>query len=525
MAPALLIAMGGGGFSDDLLRDELLRRTRSAHPRVCFIPTASGDSEAYVARFYRAFSQLDCTPSDLTLFNRTVGNLEEFILSQDLVYAGGGNTANLLAVWRAHGLDQVLRRAWQQGVVISGISAGMNCWFEQSLSDSLHSEHFAPLHDGLGFLPGSSCPHYDVQKPEHRHSFQRRSAPEGSRTAGAWTTAPLWCSPTALSPRSSPLGPTLAPTASSARAAAPTSARSRRAISASDAGLHFAVFDGKMRSVRVLITSSRMPFALGMVRRLAAEGREIYAADDYSLSSGSHSKYLAGHFVYPSPRRDTAGFLAALERIIREHDIDVIVPTFEETFYISTQIERLSRFTKVFASPFPTLARLHDKGAFETLVVNLGLPIPETVMVTSDDELCEATGRLAQYFARAAFSRGGSARLTNTGPLAGWLSIDKVHPTPELPWLVQRSWRARRVCSYSTAHGRGSSHLMYRIPRQHKHSTGIQSRRSTRPRSLELIEPILGRAGLQRARSPSTLATTTASASWSATRAPPTACC
>ena len=109
-----------------------------------------------------------------------------------------------------------------------------------------------------------------------------------------------------------------------------------------------------------------MPFALGMVRRLAAEGREIYAADDYSLSSGSHSKYLAGHFVYPSPRSDTAGFLAALERIVREHEIDVLVPTFEETFYISTQIEWLSRFTKVFAAPFSTLARLHDKGAFET---------------------------------------------------------------------------------------------------------------------------------------------------------------
>lgn len=120
-----------------------------------------------------AFSQVDCTPSDLTLFNRTVGNLEEFVLSQDLVYAGGGNTANLLAVWRAHGLDQVLRRAWQEGVVISGISAGMNCWFEQSLSDSFHSEHFAPLRDGLGFLPGSTCPHYDVQEPGQRHSFQR----------------------------------------------------------------------------------------------------------------------------------------------------------------------------------------------------------------------------------------------------------------------------------------------------------------------------------------------------------------
>ena len=84
--------------------------------------------------------------------------------------------------------------------------------------------------------------------------------------------------------------------------------------------------------MKVLITSSRMPFALGMVRKLAAEGREIYAADDHLLSPGNHSKYLAGHFVYPSPRSDTAGFLAELERIAQEHEIDVIVPAFEEVF-------------------------------------------------------------------------------------------------------------------------------------------------------------------------------------------------
>jgi predicted ATP-grasp superfamily ATP-dependent carboligase len=127
-----------------------------------------------------------------------------------------------------------------------------------------------------------------------------------------------------------------------------------------------------------------MPFALGMVRKLAAYGREIYAADDHLVSPGNHSKYLAGRFVCPSPRSDTAGSLAELERIAREHEIDVIVPAFEEAFYISTQLERLSRVTKVFASPFRTLARLHDKGAFKRLVAQLGLPIPETVMVISD---------------------------------------------------------------------------------------------------------------------------------------------
>jgi predicted ATP-grasp superfamily ATP-dependent carboligase len=151
-----------------------------------------------------------------------------------------------------------------------------------------------------------------------------------------------------------------------------------------------------------------MPFALGLVRKLAAGGREIYAADDHMLPPGNHSKYLAGHFVYPSPRSDTAGFLAELERIVQEHEIDLIVPAFEEVFYISTQIERLRQFTAVFASPFRMLARLHDKGAFERLVTRLGLPIPETVLVTSDDELREATARLDPVFrSRRVLARRG----------------------------------------------------------------------------------------------------------------------
>ena len=115
----------------------------------------------------------------------------------------------------------------------------------------------------------------------------------------------------------------------------------------------------------------------------------------------------------------------------------MIVPAFEEAFYISTQIERLSQSTKVFASPFRTLARLHDKGAFERLVTQLGLPIPETVVVTSDDELREATDSLERYFARGVFSRGGVCCLTNAGPLAGALDMEEVHPSPASPWLVQ----------------------------------------------------------------------------------------
>lgn len=248
--------------------------------------------------------------------------------------------------------------------------------------------------------------------------------------------------------------------------------------------------------MRVLITSSRMPFALGMVRQLAAAGHEVYAADDYERSPGSHSKYLSGHFVYPSPRRETEAFIDALERIIAEAGIDVVVPAFEEAFFISTQRDRLAQHASIFVAPFAALARLHDKSAFERLVRELGLPIPETVVVSSDAELGDAIGRFDRYFGRAVFSRGGVDLLTNAGPLAGHLDPADVHPTRQLPWVIQPFVEGETVCTYSTVHdGTISSHLMYRIPRQWHHSTGIQFESIDGMESLRLIEPLVKRLG------------------------------
>jgi dipeptidase E len=168
MVTVRIVAMGGGGFSmepENLALDRfVLSLARAARPRVCFLPTASGDADSYTVGFYRAFVELDCRPTDLQLFRRTVADLEAFVLSQDVVYVGGGNTASHLAVWRAHGLDAILRAAWHEGVVLCGISAGMNCWFEQSVTDSFGAEDLAPLHDGVGLLRGSCCPHYDGEE-------------------------------------------------------------------------------------------------------------------------------------------------------------------------------------------------------------------------------------------------------------------------------------------------------------------------------------------------------------------------
>jgi peptidase E len=185
-----IVAMGGGGFSmepdNTLLDDFVLSLARRKRPRVCFVPTASADSASYVARFYRAFASR-CVATDLTLFDAPAlprqpartADLPAFVAEQDVFYVGGGNTAHLLATWRLHGLDRLLRKAWRDGAVLAGISAGMICWFQDGLTDSFGDYH--PLNDGLGFVRGSACPHYDGE-PRRPQAFRKmiaRGAPAG----------------------------------------------------------------------------------------------------------------------------------------------------------------------------------------------------------------------------------------------------------------------------------------------------------------------------------------------------------
>lgn len=174
--PRQIIAMGGGGFSmepENLTLDRyVLAQAPTAEPRVSFLPTASGDADAYALRFYSAFSGLPCRPSHLMFFRRTP-DLKEHVLSQDVLYVGGGNTKSMLGVWREYGLPEILREAWEAGVVLAGLSAGAICWFEQGLTDSFEGE-LRPL-QCLGLLKGSACPHYDgdpVRRPTY-HSLVR----------------------------------------------------------------------------------------------------------------------------------------------------------------------------------------------------------------------------------------------------------------------------------------------------------------------------------------------------------------
>jgi len=174
--------MGGGGFSDggSGLDGYVLELTGAARPRACYLPTASGDSQSYIDNFLAAYSDR-AEASVLRLFARELEDIRGHLLSQHLIYVGGGNTANMLAVWRLHGVDEVMREAWSAGVILCGLSAGANCWFEDSSTDSFGATLTA-LHDGLGLLAGSFCPHYDSE-PQRRPSY-RAAVAQGALPPG-----------------------------------------------------------------------------------------------------------------------------------------------------------------------------------------------------------------------------------------------------------------------------------------------------------------------------------------------------
>lgn len=167
-----IIAIGGGGFSEGSepgLDRYVLEQSRRATPRIGFIGTASGDSESYLLKFYARFAKLDCRPGHLPLFRRTP-NLEAWVLGQDVVYVGGGNTKSMLSVWEAWELAPLLRRAGEAGTVLAGISAGALCWFDFGVTDST-SKMLKPM-NCLGFISGSCCPHYSGE-PERRPNYER----------------------------------------------------------------------------------------------------------------------------------------------------------------------------------------------------------------------------------------------------------------------------------------------------------------------------------------------------------------
>lgn len=165
-----IIALGGGNFGSsprNLALDRyVLAQSNSKRPSVAFVPTASGDNDNYVRRFYDAYWKLDCKPRHFSFFRPQTKDLESFFLDRDVIFIGGGNTRNMLTIWRDWGFDKVLKKAYDKGIILAGVSAGSICWFEEGVTDSMTptgSKQLFPL-ACLGILPGSNCPHYDGEK-------------------------------------------------------------------------------------------------------------------------------------------------------------------------------------------------------------------------------------------------------------------------------------------------------------------------------------------------------------------------
>ena len=160
-----IIAIGGGGFGrnpkHNLIEKYILKQSNVKKPNVLFIPTASAEDKSYIVNFYSCFSRLECSPSHLTFFQRTP-RLDSLVNKADIIYVGGGNTKSMLAVWKEWKLDKLLLKAYKNGKILCGVSAGAICWFEQGITDSWASNLNAM--DCLGFIDGMACPHYQEEK-------------------------------------------------------------------------------------------------------------------------------------------------------------------------------------------------------------------------------------------------------------------------------------------------------------------------------------------------------------------------
>ena len=185
-----IIAIGGGGVgrkpNHRKIEKNILELTGKENPNVVFFPTASAENQAYIIQFYKCFTKMSCEPSHVTFFQRTP-RLDSIINKADVIYVGGGNTKSMLAVWQEWKLDKLLLKAYNNGKILCGVSAGAICWFEQGITDSWASN--LNVMDCLGFLPEMACPHYQEEKDRrpdvHKMLKQGKCGPGWAIDGGA----------------------------------------------------------------------------------------------------------------------------------------------------------------------------------------------------------------------------------------------------------------------------------------------------------------------------------------------------
>jgi hypothetical protein len=250
--------------------------------------------------------------------------------------------------------------------------------------------------------------------------------------------------------------------------------------------------------VNILVTSARMPFALDEIRKLGRAGHRVLATDSIYGAPGAHSRWVHRRAHVAAPAVAPGRFLADVRALVRLRRIELLVPAFEEVFYLAYAFDAIGAPVPLFAPGFAVLARLHHKGAFNGLLRALGLCAPRTTLVSSRAALTRALVGHARYFARPAWSRGGLELLTNEGPLAGTLAVADCSPTPEAPWIVQDYVDGDDICSFSVARaGHVVAHCAYVHPRQLDQSGGIVFESIVEPATLDCAERVVAATGYE----------------------------
>ncbi len=227
--------------------------------------------------------------------------------------------------------------------------------------------------------------------------------------------------------------------------------------------------------MNILITSSRAPVALELIRVFGRAGHTVYATDTIPWTLGSHSRYLAKHYVTPPPRYDLPGFARALLEIVEQGRVDWLIPTSEEVFFVGKHYGELAARTRVFTAPLAVLAALHHKYAFQRHCAALGLRTPRTALVCDTAELRARLPDFPAYLLKPAFSRFAVHIATNCGPRAHRLPLNAIRPTADQPWLLQEYIHGENVCTYSTLHaGHVTAHCAYTTPYKVNHGSGVR---------------------------------------------------
>lgn len=248
--------------------------------------------------------------------------------------------------------------------------------------------------------------------------------------------------------------------------------------------------------MRLLVTTSRMPFALDEIRKLGRSGHTVVATDTFGSAPGSHSRFAARRFVTPSPTADPTGFVTRIAELARAHRIDLVLPAFEESLHLARDRARLP--TRLFAPSFDTLRTLHHKHAFLALARKAGLRTPVTTIARTMSELAAATRAEPRFFARPSLSRGGVDLFTNAGPLAGAMALEDCRPTADNPWLVQPLVEGLDVCTFSVVRGgRLAAHVTYVHPREIEHAGGIVFESVDEPAALAIARTVAEHTGYE----------------------------